>query len=448
MSNRFERLHCPMSYTTYKFQPEVGEFTACCDTKGYTFDEDAFNLLGAEYFTKFPKLMERKQALYDNVKHSDCNTCWGKEERGITSMRQHQATASKLFGNRQIPIDTAIPERIELWMNSTCNLGCFMCHTGNSNTLRKIWYKDKDTHGNNGLGYESWTGGSDYYKGHYRQEFTERMLKFIETAIQESEISLSICYLGGEPTLQDEMYDNVERFIAASKKNKHPNKVKFLIEITTNGTSKDKLNERVYKMFSQYKAAGWRTRVMLSQDATDEQVNIRHGADFEQIKHNFGNWIRSDSVIDEVRSFTVISSFNLPYIDNMAEYIDKTIRANFSDLDKNVSTLQIGFNALQDPKWMQTTFLPKKYAVEKIERAIVIFDKLDADFKSIAFERDYFKNISSNLPDELTVDQVKFLFDNVNYVNSVYKKTYPEWDFYKTFPHLDAMRIEYGVNNE
>jgi hypothetical protein len=97
---------------------------------------------------------------------------------------------------------------------------------------------------------------------------------------------------------------------------------------------------------------------------------------------------------------------------------------------------------------MQTTFLPKKYAVEKIERAIVIFDKLDADFKSIAFERDYFKNISSNLPDELTVDQVKFLFDNVNYVNSVYKKTYPEWDFYKTFPHLDAMRIEYGVNNE
>ena len=43
----------------------------------------------------------------------------------------------------------------------------FMCHMGNSNTLRKIWYKDYDEYGNDGYGHDTWIGKLEYTKKKY-----------------------------------------------------------------------------------------------------------------------------------------------------------------------------------------------------------------------------------------------------------------------------------------
>lgn len=436
-----DQLHCPMSYTVYKFQPEVGSFAACCDARSYDFDEELFNELGNDYFVKHPTLIERKKSLYNNIRHDDCSQCWNKEDQGIQSMRINLGWHyPELLNNRSLPVDKSYPSRFELWMNSTCNLGCFMCHLGNSNTLRKIWYTDYDSEGNDGRGYESYISDSPYYKGNYHDEFIKRMTSFITEHIASDSHALCIAYLGGEPTLHSEMYDQADIFIEAGRKAILAGK-ELKVEITTNGTSKDKLNNRFYRMFEKYKAAGWKTRIMLSQDAANQYAQIRHGSDFEQISNNFCQWLRPDSVVDEINSFSVISAMNLPYIDELAYYIDRAIRDNYND--KKIISIRL--NTLTSPKWMHISNLPKKFAENSISDAIRIFEKLDKDYQNLFYDNSTLPNVYDYLKESVQTEKVRNFFNSINYTNSVYKKRYPDWDFYKTFPFLVEYKREYGI---
>lgn len=436
-----DQLHCAMSYAVYKFQPEICAFSACCDAEIINIDHEIFNALGKDYFELHPQLIERKLDLYNNVKHRDCRQCWQKEAQGLRSMRLEQAHyQTALHENRTLDVRKAYPSRIELWMNSTCNLGCFMCHLGNSNTLRKIWWKDYNYFGTDGVGHTQYV--AQLKLTDIRPKFEEYMMDFVIRSIQEDDLQkeLIIAYLGGEPTLHSEMYDHADIFIEAGKSVLAGGK-KLGIEITTNGTSKDKLNERFYLMFEKYKAAGWETRIMLSQDGANEYAQVRHGADFGQIKRNFSNWIRSDSAVDKVTSFSVVSNLNLPYINEMADYLYDAITNNYKD-DKSLS---VSFNTLIQPKWMQIKYLPRDFGIGPAEYAKNLFEELDSRYSTMYYQRGLFENIITTLKERPLKEDVEFYFETLNYTNSVYQKTYPDWDFYKQFPHLNQIKQMYGI---
>lgn len=440
-----DSLHCPMSYAVYKFQPELGEFSACCDATVYKFNKDWFEKLGPDYFEKFPTLIERKQALYQNIKHSDCKQCWEKEAIGIRSMREvFGPRYNQLQGNTSLKTDRSYVTRVELWMNSTCNLGCFMCNQGNSNTIRKIWYDTPDLQGNSGINYYDWIN-RDNYQTEYRKQFTTYMIDFtINTLRKPTSDTLSngmnVAYLGGEPTLHDEMYEHADLFIDAAKERVSQG-AEFTIEIVTNGTSKPKLNGRFMEMFRKYKEAGWKTRIMVSQDASDEYVNVRHGADFNAIRNNFAEWISSNSLIDEIKSHTVISNLNLPYIDKMADYLYKTILDNYIG-DRS---LEINFNTLTYPKWMHLKYLPKKYAQSQILYAKNKLVDLRTEY-GIQINTEVFDEILRAMPDEISNDDVNMIFTNYKYIHNQYKKVYNGWDFFDTFNHLKDFAKEYGID--
>jgi len=435
-------LHCPMSYAVYKFQPEIGSFSACCDANGYDFDLKTFQELGNDYFEKHPMLIQRKTSLFNSKRHSDCSQCWQKEDMGLSSMRQEQGSEyNTLFNNHHLEFDTAYPGRFELWMNSTCNLGCFMCHLGNSNTLRKIWKTDKDIRGYDGIGYDLSLMKSDFGKHNQHGLFVDAMLAFITKHLREVKLyDLTVAYLGGEPTLHSEMYEHADLFIEAGRQAILDGK-RLTIEITTNGTSKDKLNERFYKMFEKYKSAGWRVTMKLSQDSAGEFAQVRHGSDFEQIKRNFGNWINKDSAVDKVDSFTVVSGINLPYIDTMAEYIEDVVNSHYSGTTK----LAIHFNALIDPEWMQVKYLPKHFVTQPFNKADAIFTALSDTHPDIYYNQSLFRNITGTTIATVAPEDAAFFFEKLDYINTVYKKTYPNWNFFETFPHLNEYATEYGI---
>lgn len=438
----FTQLHCPMAYTVYKFQPEFGDFSACCDAKLFKFDKELFNKLNVNYFTQHPRLIERKQNLYDNIKHDDCTGCWIKEDLGLMSMRKTHGPWSSLFTDRTLDINTAYTDRIELWMNSTCNLGCFMCHLGNSNTLRKIWYNDPDTRGRTGQKVDNWINNPEY-NSLYKPLFIQYMKYFVRDSIKAvNKInSLTIAYLGGEPTLHDEMYEHADEFIEYGKEALARGK-KLKIEIVTNGTSKPKLSERVLHMFEKYKNAGWSTRIMISQDATDKQSQVRFNADHNQIKSNFQNWIVDDRV-DEITSFSVLSNLTLPYLENMANYLFESTLLNKK---RHKKIINIHFNTLIDPQWMRVNYLPKKYALQSIEKAINIFEKINKTSTSIWINYELLNSVASTLPESISQSDAEFIFKNYKYVESVYKKSYPEFSFKDSFPHLILFAEEYGIN--
>lgn len=430
-----------MSYAVYKFQPEIGEFSACCDATAYPFDQEIFDQLQEDYFEKHPRLIERKQDLIKNIKHQDCDQCWKKEKQGISSMRMNLGPRySTLWNNYNLDIDSSYPNRFELWMNSTCNLGCFMCMLANSSTLRKIWYIDYDTHGNDGRGIEQWFNRG-YYTAERKELFTKLMTEFIIKHLTEvKNYELTIAYLGGEPTLHSEMYDHADIFIEAGKQSIKDGK-KLTIELTTNGTSKDKLNERFYKMFEKYKSAGWIVAIKLSQDGAGEFAQVRHGADFNQIKRNFNNWIHPDSPIDKIDSFTVVSNINLPYMDHMAEYLNESIQENY----KNTKPLSLEFNTVMSPRWLQVKYVPKKFIKKPSKKANKIFTNLKNNYSSITYNQSLFLSIINASNEHVDQEDVNYFFEKLKYVNSIYRKTYPNWNFFETFPHLIKYANEYGV---
>jgi len=433
------QLHCPMTYTVYKFQPEYGDFSACCDAKSFRFNKDLFSKLNVNYFTQHPRLIERKQNLYDNIKHDDCSGCWIKEDLGLNSMRKVFGNHHCYTNNRTLDVKKAYVDRIELWMNSTCNLGCFMCHLGNSNTLRKIWYNDPDTRGRVGKSSEDFVNNREY-NSLYKPLFIQYMKYFIRDSIfNEENRDLVISYLGGEPTLHDEMYDHANEFIEYCKHSSAKGK-RFKIEIVTNGTSKPKVNERVLQMFEKYKNAGWNTRIMLSQDATDQHSQVRFNADFNIIKSNFQSWIQ-DNRVDEITSFTVLSNLNLPYVEKLAQYIHDSIMLN-----RDKKRINIIFNTLIDPKWMRVNYLPKKYAEQSIEKTISILEKINKLDYHVHIDYQVINSVASSITNNVSASDVEFIFKNYKYVESVYKKSYPEFSFKQSFPHLINFAEEYGID--
>jgi organic radical activating enzyme len=435
-----DQLHCPMSYAVYKFQPEIGEFSACCDAVVYKFNKDWFEELGPDYFEKFPTLIDRKNALYNDERHIDCKQCWEKEDIGLRSMRQiFGPRYTSLHNNRNLLADKAYVSRVELWMNSTCNLGCFMCNLGNSNTLRKIWSDTSDLNGNDGNGYGSWINQNNYQTD-YREMFTKHVIDFTVNTLKNAEHGMNIAYLGGEPTLHDEMYDHADIFIEAAKENIQLGK-QFVIEIVTNGTSKPKLNERFMGMFQKYKEAGWDTAIMISQDSADKYVDVRHGADFNAIKNNFSSWISANSIIGQIKSHTVISNLNLPYMDNMARYLHETILNNYIG-DRE---LEINFNTLTHPKWMHLKYLPRKYAETQILSAKDILTTIKSEF-GIRINTEVFDEILRVLPEQISQEDAEMIFSKYKYVAAQYKKVYNGWDFFETFEHLQPFAEEYGID--
>jgi sulfatase maturation enzyme AslB (radical SAM superfamily) len=442
-------LDCAQSYTVFKFQPEIGAFSACCDADLINYDHESFLELGAGYFDKHPDLVQRKLDLRNNIKNKQCSQCWKKEDQGIKSMRQTLAPTDSMLNhqNPYLGIDESYPNRIELWMNSTCNLGCFMCHIGNSNTLRKIWHEDYDTYGNDGKGFTQWLGESDFTKNNMHAAFIESLHTWSVKHISDQQNDfLAIAYLGGEPTLHSEMFDHADSFIEASK-DAIAAGCKRKISITTNGTSKDKLNERFYTMFQKYKSAGWQTDIMLSQDGVDEASQVRHGANSVQIMKNYNKWISPDSVLDSVNHFTVLSNLNFPYAHNLFYQLRDSIDENYASIGTIEKRLSLSFNACIAPTWMQIKYLPKRFAAHSAEECIKVYEYLKTDY-NISMDTSVFDSVLNRIEDNPTQDEIEYYFQKLHYVQSVYRKTYPTWSFYKNFPHLVEFANDYGIERE
>ena len=442
-------LDCGQSYTVFKFQPEIGAFSACCDADLINYDHESFLELGSDYFDKHPDLIQRKIDLRNNIKNKQCSLCWKKEDQGIKSMRQTLAPTDSRFNhqNPYLDIDKSYPNRIELWMNSTCNLGCFMCHLGNSNTLRKIWHEDHDTYGNDGIGFTQWLDKSDFTKNNMQAAFIKTLHTWtVKNIGDQLNDVLTIAYLGGEPTLHSEMFDHADSFIEASK-DAIAAGCRRKISITTNGTSKDKLNERFYTMFQKYKRAGWITDIMLSQDGVDEAAQVRHGANSVQIMKNYNKWISPDSVLDSVNHFTVLSNLNFPYAHNLFYQLRDSIDNNYASIGTIEKRLSLSFNACMAPTWMQIKYLPKRFATHSAEECIKVYEYLRTNY-NIFMNTSIFDSVLNRIEDNPTQDEIEYYFQKLHYVQDVYRKTYPTWSFYKNFPHLVEFANDYGIERE
>jgi len=453
-----DEFHCIQTYNVYKFQPEKLNFTACCETDSIQWDPEAFDLLGDDYFTHHPQLLKRREDLKNNIKHPDCRKCWKCEEFNLPSARLQTFNnvnvawgmdINKFWPKENASNDLNYVKRIEIWPESTCNLGCHMCHIGNSTILQKIWSENPDVRGFQG-GYGP-TLSQQY--PHYFEKYMNRLYDFVFQSIKsETTKSITIAYLGGEPTIQPAIYKDAKKLLEMGK-HRPPGK-HLAFSVVTNGMAKLTLNNKLLNLYKNYLEQDWMTTIMVSQDAVGDQAQVRHLCNPEVVRRNFCSYLASPYIKD-VTSFTVLSNLNLPYIDKMAKYLSDSIlntkipyikrRNNNKGLIRKKGV--INFNTLTDPDWMMLRHLPKRYAIDSVNRALDIFNDLIENHDNTVIELDInidnLKQQASTLQEVPPYDDIKHFIETSRYVESVYSKYYPNFNFDKYFPHVKDIRRLY-----
>lgn len=106
-----------------------GKMTPCCMSKGLTLGSiDQISIVDA--FNSTP-MQELRQDLLSGIKSPVCTNCWAKEDRGLTSIRQHnikRLNDSFLSNQLNCPTITSL----DIKFHNTCNFKCIICDSSSS----------------------------------------------------------------------------------------------------------------------------------------------------------------------------------------------------------------------------------------------------------------------------------------------------------------------------
>jgi organic radical activating enzyme len=410
--------------------PEKGAYSACCVAEEYTFDHKQFQSLGKDYFDLDARLLKRKNDLLENIKSHDCKQCWWLEEKNIISQRLHgkdyYSTPHWDFMYDKSRLHEAAVGRIELWLGSLCNMGCFMCHVDYSTILQRLYpvfwrNRFKDLQGQK-------------YTAEAQEKFTQYMHEFclrsIEGAINPR---LQVAYLGGEPTIMKKTFDDALPFVEASRRNKAG--TVFVVELTSNGSAPAPQMKKVYDMFDTYQKHKWKPKFKFSIDAVGPQSQVRWGGKIELVEKNYADMLSKPGV--EFESWTVMSNLNLPYIDKLAEF---NLRVFESAKNLDTKDVKIDFNVLEHPRWMLTNVLPPHLVKAQVTTAIEIYDHIAKTY-GIDIDLRRLKSVMTAIEqcsDEERRKNLEIFFKESYYTENVYNMRFADY-----FPHVVPLRKYY-----
>jgi hypothetical protein len=181
---------------------------------------------------------------------------------------------------------------------------------------------------------------------------------------------------------------------------------------------------------------------MLSQDAIGQQSQVRFLSNTKRVQGNWKNFL-NNPVLAKVISFTVLSNLNLPYIDQMAQFHWDSMEG-FSRKDLQ---LDINFNSLDHPRWMQVEYLPRRYAEDAIKRADAIYNRFRERWPFAEGFWGIFESVTAALPESVTDEKAEFYFSELNRIQKIYNRQYPNFRFAQTFPHLVRYAEDYGKSH-
>jgi organic radical activating enzyme len=122
---------CALPFGHVSVRPN-GDFAVCC--KHTTPTQHVININHAlpSVWESSEYLDNVRQAFIKNERHPGCDHCWQKEDQNIESLRKRIIGEYKILGIKN-PVVTLV--NVELQIENTCNLKCFMCDENSSSAL-------------------------------------------------------------------------------------------------------------------------------------------------------------------------------------------------------------------------------------------------------------------------------------------------------------------------
>lgn len=353
------------------------------------------------------KARQIRLALLNGERHSDCDTCWIKEDMGAPSRRM---VSNKMYSGE---FDETIarkhtdehgntdwePSYWDLRFGNLCNLKCVMCHPASSSQ----WYEDfvlvnnKLKFTDSGITVRLAKQNGRYKdQGEYdwwdNPEFWEKLERKIPYLKQ-------VYLVGGEPMLIEPHYDFLQKVIDSGRASE------VTLEYDTNLTS---IHQRAIDLWKHFKKVWLR----ISVDDFGEQFNyIRFPAKWSQVSNNIEKLDTSMSNIkmDFTITWQVLSAYTTP---NLLNYLEKFEKYNYS------------IRILSSPDYFDVAILTTEVK-EDLIRIYKEWANTDKRYKKVAHLINYLeKNKEGNLDKVDKCTELLGKLDNIRSTN--WTETFPQ----------------------
>lgn len=267
---------CAMKWIHQYVNLETGVVKMCHNVPHRYVSQDEVLKYGKNIFFNHPYEIERRQEKLNNVRHSDCHGCWNSEDRGVRSCRLPQPFYD-LHKNRFNTNDQLqpLPTQLEISFSNLCDLKCVYC----SSEFSSQWETEE-------LKYNK------FYQ--LPQRAPTGFIEAFWSWLEEDAVTNLLQYyiMGGEPLIQPQFYEFLERLIPLIKTNPNKFNVKPELIILTNGNTPEKYLKKWIEIIPKLSEV-----VSIQMDISIEG----HGKKAEYIRSNL-NWNRFSTNVDTIFS--------------------------------------------------------------------------------------------------------------------------------------------------
>lgn len=239
------------------------EILNCCKTPPISVASNLFEDGDSDFFLNHPAVLESRENLLNNIEDKACIACWSVEKKNVQSSRQawDGAELLKKFGitsSRSAPSD--MPIKVEIILNTMCNLECIYCGPNKSSSWQKRLKKIIPENPN-------------------KQAFMERFFDWLSENVKRIEV---LTISGGEPFLGRDLDGLVAVLVEKLKVKNTPTHVSIISNLYIEP-------EQFKKKINNLQQLGKVANVMIefSNESCGAQAEyIRWGLQWEQFKTN------------------------------------------------------------------------------------------------------------------------------------------------------------------
>lgn len=210
---------CAMKWMHQFVNLETGVVKMCHNVPHRYITEEEIEKYGKDIFMKHPYEQERREEKLNNIKHHECASCWQSESKGVRSCRLpkpfYDLHRTRFGGDDS----TLMPSQLEVMFSNSCDLKCIYC----SKSFSSQW------------AIEEKKFNPEYVQDPSAPErLTEVFWSWMEDAVEDL---LQYYIMGGEPLLQPQFYDFLDRLIVLLQEKPNRFNIKPELIVHTNGNT-------------------------------------------------------------------------------------------------------------------------------------------------------------------------------------------------------------------
>lgn len=324
-----KNIACSKFWTDLNIRCHLKQITHCCRRTYYDVGYEEIDQYQKDLFNNHPAILDERKRMIDTNELTEgcesCNLSWPNSD--WHSWNEWQDKDWTLEELENLKTDDKI-SRIEISFSNKCNFSCMYCSHYYSSTWAKL------------------TNNLIVSDNNWTEKIIDALYHYINI-----EKKYRFGFIGGEPLLDLEVLNNIEKLISKIHLNTDNE-----IYIITNLGVKEKTLNNFLNLTKKYPKINWRISVSIDSLQKNGEI-IRDGLNLTTFLSNLNLVVNANS-ITKLTFLPTISTLNISTLeDTIIWMLDQ--KKNI----ENVSNISVGIgsNAVIDPLAMNPAILPDSY---------------------------------------------------------------------------------------